>query len=777
MVPQQEALAPSQPERHPDALPSESRRPDRLIERINRDYVVLLSLPWLIFLINPNWLFQGFGHMDPWYYFGMSIDYPLHQHVSLSYPGERLTWILPSRLVIALFGPIYGWIVFHLCVYWISAFSLYALMRRFAGARTALVTTLMLAVNPLFIGSNGWSYVDSGSIAYFLLTLLAITAAHRARDAWPYLILAGALWAATAYNYLLWWVLTPCCLLFYWATEDPKSRQISTLRRYAAATASFLAGIALATLLMATCHYLIYGAVARGFYAEHLGAAAFNLGVTGQQVTWGQQDYSWIKIGGWIVFPVVAFLAGIVALIRHYVFGHHLNRLSLGLIASYGYTFLVLVYFTFRPNQVLQFDYYASILMPLEFLVLGVIVFATPSLSGRYFAAVLAAAVAISLAPLWHVTFYQPGSEKNLLWHYVVALAVIIIVTFWRATPAWALGPIGLAIVSFGLVPRYPSNAWHDVYNGMSEFQRLADAVRCIDANTSPDKLPVLWIDNLHSHDTAEYRAIMCALQVHNISMKTYPEAEPPVKYPAGTELVIVTPEKNIFARANAVATKAGFPLALRKQVLISGEGVQVNQRTSYWLTFADVIPTNEAVSAAATFIKVDATTKGNWNSVYGSDAVVIPGDVPSYPQYASVILTGEGAHVWAPSTDDPRAVARTGGSERTAAAWYTSTSFTFDINLVDGKNHEVALYCLDWDTNGTRKQRIEVIRVADDEILDTRTVSSFQGGQYLVWSLKGHVQVRVTLLSGANAIASAILFSTPPAGTPDAGRPKPSGR
>jgi hypothetical protein len=132
---------------------------------------------------------------------------------------------------------------------------------------------------------------------------------------------------------------------------------------------------------------------------------------------------------------------------------------------------------------------------------------------------------------------------------------------------------------------------------------------------------------------------------------------------------------------------------------------------------------------------------------------------------------------VWAPSTDDPRAVARTGGSERTAAAWYTSTSFTFDINLVDGKNHEVALYCLDWDTNGTRKQRIEVIRVADDEILDTRTVSSFQGGQYLVWSLKGHVQVRVTLLSGANAIASAILFSTPPGGTPDAGRPKPSGR
>src|SRR5690348_4991877 len=68
---------------------------DWLVDRTNPHYAFLLILPWTLFLLNPNWMFQGLGHMDPWYYFGMSLDFPRYQHLSPSYSNERLTWILP----------------------------------------------------------------------------------------------------------------------------------------------------------------------------------------------------------------------------------------------------------------------------------------------------------------------------------------------------------------------------------------------------------------------------------------------------------------------------------------------------------------------------------------------------------------------------------------------------------------------------------------------------------------------------------------------------------
>src|SRR5689334_20458186 len=86
---------------------------NRLLSKVNPHYLVLFLLPWLIFLINPNWLFQGFGRTEPWHYFGMSIHYPQFQpFVQLA--GERPLWVLPARLLVALFSPAYGWVALHL---------------------------------------------------------------------------------------------------------------------------------------------------------------------------------------------------------------------------------------------------------------------------------------------------------------------------------------------------------------------------------------------------------------------------------------------------------------------------------------------------------------------------------------------------------------------------------------------------------------------------------------------------------------------------------------
>lgn len=43
--------------------------------------------------------------------------------------------------------------------------------------------------------------------------------------------------------------------------------------------------------------------------------------------------------------------------------------------------------------------------------------------------------------------------------------------------------------------------------------------------------------------------------------------------------------------------------------------------------------------------------------------------------------------------------------------------------------------------------------------VLDTRTLTNFGNGQYVVWTISGHVIVRVTRMAGINAVASGIFI------------------
>ncbi len=64
-------------------------------------------------------------------------------------------------------------------------------------------------------------------------------------------------------------------------------------------------------------------------------------------------------------------------------------------------------------------------------------------------------------------------------------------------------------------------------------------------------------------------------------------------------------------------------------------------------------------------------------------------------------------------------------------------------LNLADVNTHQVAVYFLDWD-GGARSERIDVLDAASNAVLDTRFISGFQGGQYLVWNLQGHVKLEI---------------------------------
>jgi len=168
-------------------------------------------------------------------------------------------------------------------------------------------------------------------------------------------------------------------------------------------------------------------------------------------------------------------------------------------------------------------------------------------------------------------------------------------------------------------------------------------------------------------------------------------------------------------------------------------------------------------VGNSAAFVKTDTTTQGSWKGVYGANGSNVIDDSVSYPGYVTVTPIGQSNYVWAASTSDVRGLQKAlSSTDRIAATWYTLGTFTIDLNFTDGAQHQLAVYCLDWDTAGARKQTVSILDGATNAQLDSQSVTSFQNGKYVVWNLKGHVILQVTNAGGANAVISGLFFDSP---------------
>jgi uncharacterized delta-60 repeat protein len=211
-----------------------------------------------------------------------------------------------------------------------------------------------------------------------------------------------------------------------------------------------------------------------------------------------------------------------------------------------------------------------------------------------------------------------------------------------------------------------------------------------------------------------------------------------------GVSSIAVQPDGKIVA-AGGATTNASSDFALARFTSASGSNTNPNP----------------SPSPSAGFVKLDTTTGGSWKGVYGLDGYIVIGDSGIAPAYGTATPAGNGFYVWSGSTADTRAVQKaSSATDRIAACWYSSSVFTIDVNFADANQHQFAIYLLDWDNYaGGRTQRIEIFD-ANNSLLDTRMVSGFSGGQYLVWNLSGHVTIRVTNTNpNGNAVVSGLFF------------------
>ncbi len=80
------------------------------------------------------------------------------------------------------------------------------------------------------------------------------------------------------------------------------------------------------------------------------------------------------------------------------------------------------------------------------------------------------------------------------------------------------------------------------------------------------------------------------------------------------------------------------------------------------------------------------------------------------------------------------------------------------DVDLTDGQQHDLELYFLDWDRLG-RSEQVQITNAATGAVLSTQTVSSFQSGTYLDYTISGNVLITITKEGPANAVLSGLFL------------------
>ena len=181
--------------------------------------------------------------------------------------------------------------------------------------------------------------------------------------------------------------------------------------------------------------------------------------------------------------------------------------------------------------------------------------------------------------------------------------------------------------------------------------------------------------------------------------------------------------------------------------------------------------------TGTATFSGTDAATQGNWMGTYGTVGYYIPNGPSQTPSDGSTFNQGAAnPYTWGMNVPGTSALKTSGGD--IASCWYNNLgtslpSVTFDIIIPSGKSQTVALYLLDYDKGG-RSESVTVTDANNDSppLSGPIAVSGFASGEYLVWTITGEVHINITLVTGANVVASGIFFgensTTPPPVTPD---------
>ncbi len=334
--------------------------------RIDPAYLILALLPWLVLAVSSGWIYNSLTDIDPWVYFGYFLSYP--RYVSALFPnlyyGTRLSWILPGYCLNALFDPMTAKYILHVGFYYLAVFSLYNLLRKETGSRSALVVAVLFGTHSYFLRAIGWDYVDGAGITYNLLALLCVAHAAVSRRPRFWLMAGGAAAAAMFYCNAFLAVFLPllAALYFHRVHQGLSLASARALLRFAL---WFGLGALFVSLLLALVNYAVGGGF--WFYGPSLQFITGSSKTSASTPIWG-----WVARGYWLAFPFIAALGSISYLIARIFRRTFLSRdLKLFFVLQYLACLVFMIAWHAAGGPGLQWPHYTSYLLPSAFLAVG----------------------------------------------------------------------------------------------------------------------------------------------------------------------------------------------------------------------------------------------------------------------------------------------------------------------------------------------------------------------------------------------------------------------
>jgi hypothetical protein len=156
---------------------------------------------------------------------------------------------------------------------------------------------------------------------------------------------------------------------------------------------------------------------------------------------------------------------------------------------------------------------------------------------------------------------------------------------------------------------------------------------------------------------------------------------------------------------------------------------------------------------------------QGCWVGSYGSSGYDLAGwdgssdvsDLSADTAYGPALTLLQGSrYVWAPSTEDPRALESPDHSTRDAATYYDANEIKLRLAFAHAYSGNLHLYALDWDSHARR----ETITVAGKTVALS---SDFSQGAWVTFPISvaagGSVSIVVDRTAGANAVLSGVFL------------------
>ena len=322
--------------------------------------LVLFFMPLAILLFDHQWIFSD-PVRDPWIYYGYFRNAPGYlatfRHL---YYSSRLSVILPGYWVHSLLEPVPANLVLHLGMYWAALFSFYGIVRAFFGARAALLSAISLGAYPFFLLAVGQNYVDGFGITYFLLALLGITVSARIRFWRSSLFFAGAATTAMVSANLFYAIYVPFLAVWFFAIDRRPS-----LRALASKVAFYCAGG-----VAALAAFGFVSKAAGGSFLYLVPSGRFVRGFVQQANPFKAPMRQWLPGAAWLAVPVVILIGACIALLRarHREADEEIRRIRFSQLFFVAFALLMVALQLSPYAAVLQYSYYASLMIPLAWL-------------------------------------------------------------------------------------------------------------------------------------------------------------------------------------------------------------------------------------------------------------------------------------------------------------------------------------------------------------------------------------------------------------------------